>query len=98
MTMSNEHSPGPWKWERTEGDHGDDCLRDADGNDVIEGEWMLGAADARLIAAAPEMLALLRRYDEYLTPRFGIPKELTDILFDTKLLLERRIDAKEPTP
>lgn len=57
--MSDEkHSPGPWKWDRDSSGY----LIDANDIPVISGqEWEIpNDADARLIAAAPEMLALLR--------------------------------------
>lgn len=57
-----EHSPGPWRWV----DHNavELYLDDADGKTVLcfwtsEGR-VPSEADARLLAAAPEMLKLLR--------------------------------------
>lgn len=73
--MNTKHTPGPWHlWS-----NGDDCARDhaiCSGPIVIAKVYGLGypvgkgwseqsAADARLIAKAPEMLALLR---ECVTP------------------------------
>jgi hypothetical protein len=51
------HSPGPWRWAERDGD---DCLLDAAGEEVIAGERACLSADARLIAAAPELLEALR--------------------------------------
>ena len=62
----SKHSPGPWKW--TEGDMEADyegrALIAADGSPVLyDGEYNQGSnnpANDPLIAAAPEMLELLR--------------------------------------
>lgn len=66
-------SPGPWRWEAAGegpdhwlmkncwigGDMLDQCVLVAEG-----GKWPPSDADARLIAAAPELLAALKRYLE----------------------------------
>lgn len=74
--MSTKHSPGPWRWETASPDDqlADDnrgYLVDALGERVVfmSDEWepidrrpaVRSDIDARLIAAAPEMLELLRR-------------------------------------
>jgi hypothetical protein len=73
--MSNEHSPGPWKWEPKEPDGQMPALMSAEGKYVCEfghdasstgGYYPTEGsppdeADARLIAAAPELLAALER-------------------------------------
>lgn len=55
----SKHSPGPWSW----GDgRGGEILLDSNGTAVlveVQG-FCRSEADARLIAAAPKMLALLR--------------------------------------
>ena len=54
MGMSN-YSPPPWKWD-------DSCeeLRDANGQPLIEGRWILrNPSDAPLFGNAPDMLQLL---------------------------------------
>jgi hypothetical protein len=60
-----DHTPGPWKWDN----HGD--LRGKDRNAVINPELrrdVLSAVnyeeDARLIAAAPDLLAALERIED----------------------------------
>jgi hypothetical protein len=62
MKMSKDkHSPGPWRWD----DGGN--LYDADGKPVLEvwgGPYPGPGYVGRLIAAAPEMLALLREWVE----------------------------------
>ena len=72
--MSEKHSPGPWKWVSSD----DDVmpkLVDANGHNVCDfGEANPydqcagdppNDADARLIAAAPEMAELLRDMDKH---------------------------------
>jgi hypothetical protein len=59
------HTPGPWEWSGPYyGDGGGQFRRLEGANEtVIDGEWGLGAiadADARLISAAPDMLAALQ--------------------------------------
>jgi hypothetical protein len=68
-----KHSPGPWRWEAAGegpdhwlmkncwvgGDALDQCVLVAEG-----GKWPPNDADARLIAAAPELLAALRQWVE----------------------------------
>jgi hypothetical protein len=65
----SEHSPGPWHWEdggsHEEGDAGRLC--DAKGSVVLDGfgegvtqSVDVGPEDARLIAAAPELLKQLK--------------------------------------
>lgn len=71
--MSDEKpSPGPWRWttaaDDVPGGRGSGVLVDATGEDVVAIDYNYGEgaeidvspADARLIAAAPEMVALLR--------------------------------------
>lgn len=60
-------SPGPWRWEwiGVYGPHGTDTniLRDSASNEILHAAdetWGGNEADARLIAAAPEMYELLR--------------------------------------
>ena len=62
MEMSNQtsHTPGPW--EVFESHTGIYILDSAEQAAVCRLEWCLEAeANARLIAAAPELLALLKR-------------------------------------
>lgn len=80
------HSPGPWTWETCDGD---DSLVDAEGRPVFEGEWVCQADNARLIAAAPELLALLTEYARWF--------EVNDLERDERAdALIARIDGKEP--
>ena len=66
----SEHSPGPWEWRWDDlcGPHGKRVMgvsppdHHEDGFGYLEVE---NPADRRLIAAAPEMLALLREWAEY---------------------------------
>ena len=60
--MSAKHSPGPWRFGVKDNTN---RLYDSDGNVVATGNWkhglrVEGAINARLIAAAPELLDALR--------------------------------------
>jgi hypothetical protein len=56
QTKRTKHGPGPWTFDG-------DRVHDADGNTVarrpLAYDW---DADARLIAAAPDLLAMVHRY------------------------------------
>jgi hypothetical protein len=61
------HSPGPWRWDKRIGNwHGkDEVLWDANERPLVcetvgHQASPMQAADARLIAAAPELLAVLK--------------------------------------
>jgi len=56
----NKHSPGPWKTSDTAGHetHGQSAVHDSTGKDIAI--VYDGARNARLIAAAPEMLAFIK--------------------------------------
>jgi len=57
--MNTKHTPGPWHWH----DLGNDwCVSGANGdNAIVAPDRKPSTADARLIAAAPELLAALER-------------------------------------
>lgn len=60
------HTPGPWHWA------GDGILVNDDGDEVIaSGIDLYDSPDARLIAAAPELLAALRLLCEEAVIMFG---------------------------
>ena len=69
--MNTKHTPGPWKYITWHGQHG---VHDAMDNDVCETFGEDAEANARLIAAAPELLEAL----EYLLSQFGRLDHLTD--------------------
>lgn len=56
--MSAKHSPGPWRWGTTIA--GNRALMDPTEDVPIAWADVASEADARLIAAAPELLAELR--------------------------------------
>ncbi len=60
--MNTKHTPGPWKYIAWHGQHG---VHDAMDNDVCETFGEDAEANARLIAAAPELLEALMRLDAY---------------------------------
>ena len=71
--METKHTPGPWRWNTAAGIYGSNNKRCA--NVFVQDEIKLPDdeidANARLIAAAPDLLALVRSYattyplDEY---------------------------------
>jgi hypothetical protein len=71
--MSGQHTPGPWEIE--EDDYGDEIWLGGEGAGMIvvngwvnggckqtPSEWAALQAEARLIAAAPDLLALVIQY------------------------------------
>lgn len=68
----DKHSPGPWKWENWMAANGTMRLMGGDGDSVMrlnmrdeqttKEPW---PADARLIEAAPELLAMVERLCDY---------------------------------
>ncbi len=59
--MNTKHTPGPWKYIAWHGQHG---VHDAMDNDVCETFGEDAEANARLIAAAPELLEALEEIVE----------------------------------
>ncbi len=66
--MSVKHAPGPWQWSGG----GQRALIDANAATILYDDSMngMGAADRALVAAAPEMLALLRKHT--MSPEMGV--------------------------
>jgi len=64
--MAAQHTPGPWRLERTTGGHpaviGSAPLHPRGG--LVAELVAVGQSDARLIAAAPDLLAALREVAE----------------------------------
>jgi hypothetical protein len=61
--MSTPHAPGPWQVRAVSGKADEEAalyIVDANGNDLMRGDFCRSAADADLIAAAPHMLAALK--------------------------------------
>lgn len=56
--MNTKHTPGPWKYVTRHDMHG---VHDAMDNDICETFGEEAEANARLIAAAPDLLADLQR-------------------------------------
>lgn len=87
-----EHTPGPWVCEASYGNHGLRIDSEASGTlghvrafipsgEIRHGSevlmrWEEGFANARLIAAAPEMLAVLQAYDAWADKTPPADKEL----------------------
>lgn len=55
------HSPGPWRWKVQQDAR--NILVDKDGDPVLRGQEHMGVliANERLVAAAPELLAALKK-------------------------------------
>jgi hypothetical protein len=71
LAMSTKHTPGPWKHVR-------DSWIVADSAVVCVFQSVTEPADARLIAAAPDMLAALKEAEPFLR-RFGTSDEATAV-------------------
>lgn len=66
--MSTQHTPGPWRYEPGRNDRPPYVIRGSEGGFVVVG--MTAArqdADARLIAAAPDLLSALVEIRAYLS-------------------------------
>jgi hypothetical protein len=78
MEDQPKHTPGPWSWDGTF----PITIFDADGYHVISpgGIFPSGATNARLIAAAPDLLACLKDidWDETGTPTAWPNRERVD--------------------
>jgi hypothetical protein len=74
-------SPGPWTWEKC-AETDARILRDSDGDSVLRihenrHSRLPSKADARLIAAAPELLAMLKRM---VTPGWNDSQDARDLI------------------
>lgn len=71
MTTESKHTPGPWTVGVDEQDHGRPYVKDAEGYVVCALIFEPGTgepeANARLIAAAPDLLEALRACHDYLS-------------------------------
>jgi hypothetical protein len=62
---TSKHTPGPWKYTHEDGlgfyvTSEDQEIKIIDGCGCCDSPWVSGEADARLISAAPELLAALQ--------------------------------------
>jgi hypothetical protein len=85
MTMDSKHTPGPWIVSGVRRKIGGmDCIRitrEADGGEVayvqqtdtITKGWGLPLNDAKLLAAAPDMLEALKTCEEMVSTQNGPP-------------------------
>jgi hypothetical protein len=67
---SATHTPGPWRRQLIAPHFDRISIQTADGKHAIATVWV-SKADARLIAAAPDLLAALDQVDAYLSPFDG---------------------------
>ena len=92
--MSAQHTPAPWYWADNAPGAPKNyrMIVDADGFTIAEPSPM-GEADARLIAAAPDLLNALLRIQARADYGKDNPRKQTDVLFDI-LELSRDVIAK----
>ena len=69
-SKSSSHTPGPWEWTQyspTTAEHHSASLSSSDDDGVLfhQAAWQVSNANARLIAAAPEMYELLEIVESY---------------------------------
>jgi hypothetical protein len=88
-----KHTPGPWSYNQDEGGYhghvistGDYIICDLP--DAGDGAAPHTEANARLIAAAPDMLSLLKRLNEAFYVK-GTHKALLPVMAETKPLIAR---------
>lgn len=87
-----KHSPGPWRWNEAVG-----IIEDAAGRQVCDAsEYMSNAGNARLIAAAPELLSLVRRLLEHVGTESSDQDDCYDAERDAAALLARIDGTQEP--
>ena len=80
--MKSNHTPGPWVIETTDTDN--IILQGEDSDQIAICDRALGDANARVIAAAPEMLSLLEHLCSEIT---SVEREA--ILFEARSLIEK---------
>lgn len=67
MTTNNKHAPGPWKVNVVRATKTQDRVTDREGYPVALVEIGTNEANARLIAAAPDLLEALHVADAYIS-------------------------------
>jgi hypothetical protein len=94
-----KHTPGPWSYNQDEGGYqghfistGDYIICDLpDAEDFLAGSKSAAPqteANARLIAAAPDMLSLLKRLNEAFYVK-GTRKALMEVMQETRPMIAR---------
>lgn len=106
-TMTREHTPGPWHFSFESADPNWSIVMDRSGGIVanVNSETgpdaasapatrkMPATATARLIAAAPDMLAALRRIDSICAPGESDPDRMAEMLAEIAAIAERAAKA-----
>lgn len=99
MSTQGQHTPGPWWVERRIGDalqvnakhRGEGSSYCVASINHWEGET--DHANARLIAAAPDLLTALRDFEEEISSRFGADKdmspELAKVVFAARAVIAK---------
>ena len=83
--MNTNHTPGPWKVISI------DWTPSGNARFEIEGIHRTGIADARLIAAAPELLAVLERVQSMFSYQFegGLTGCMADLSIDVRAAIAK---------
>ena len=83
--MNTNHTPGPWKVISV------DWTPSGNARFEIEGIHRTGIADARLIAAAPELLAVLERVQSMFSYQFegGLTGCMADLSIDVRAAIAK---------
>ena len=83
--MNTNHTPGPWKVISV------DWTPSGNARFEIEGIHRTGIADARLIAAAPELLAVLERVQSMFSYQFegGLTGCMADLSIDVRAAISK---------
>jgi hypothetical protein len=84
--MTTKHSPGPWDHRLYAGGHQAGVYSETGGRDVAL-VYDPDNGDARLIAAAPELAAVLRDFVLYVSPGDDVP--LAAMLDDARAALAK---------
>ena len=82
------HTPGPWKWRddfyKIVGADGLSIITASDGSEQVHSDDLdidMSPDDARLIAAAPDLLTACKRAEEEILSEYGFsPDWLTDAI------------------
>jgi hypothetical protein len=90
LMAETSHTPGPWFLFKP----GSACIESPSGNIAVTNLARASLADARLIAAAPELLALCREMENWLRPE--VTEEPDRTYFWKLVEVIRKAEGKTP--